>query len=70
MAKYSSGRSGLTLAPSGKWIFDVETHSRKHQKSFTEVRDDLRLKRAIQHAVRRHSAPKHLVDSIRNMIRK
>lgn len=69
MTKYSNGRSGLKPVASGNWNFEVEPFSRVPQKSFTDVRDDLRLKRALQHAVRSERAPQHLVNSIRNMIR-
>lgn len=69
MTKYSNGRSGLKPAASENCIFEVEPFSRVTQKSFTDVRDELRLKRALQHAIRRERAPQHLVDSIRDMIK-
>ena len=69
MTKYANGRSGTKLGASRDWLIDMEPYARTPQKSFTEVRDDLRLKRAMQRAVHRDSAPQHLVDSIRNMIR-
>jgi hypothetical protein len=69
MTDHSNGRSGLKPVASGNRIFDVELYSRAQQKTFSEVSDDLRLKRAMRRAVLRDSAPQHLVDSIRNMIR-
>ena len=69
MTKHANGRSGLTWAASGNWMFEAEPYSRTQPESFLEVRDDLRLKRAMRRAVRRDQAPQHLVDSIRNMIR-
>lgn len=69
MTKHSNGRSGLKPAAFGSCNFGLEPFSRTPRKSFAEVRDDMRLKRAIQRAVRCDSAPSHLVDSIRKMIR-
>jgi hypothetical protein len=69
MTKYSNGRSGLKPAASGNWICHVEPFSRMLQKTPPEILDDLRLKRAMQHAVRSEPAPQHVVDYIRNMIR-
>lgn len=69
MTKYSNDGSGMKQYAGRNWIFDVEPFLGKEQQSFTEVRDDLRLKRAIRRAVCRDSAPQHLVDSILNMIR-
>lgn len=69
MTKYSSVRSGMEQLSSRKWIFDVEPFSRKEQMSLTEVRDGLRLKRALKRAIGREPAPQRLVDSILSMIR-
>jgi len=69
MTKYSSIRSGMEQLSSRNWIFDVEPFSRKEQMSLTEVRDGLRLKRAMKRAIGRDSAPQELIDSILKMIR-
>ncbi len=69
MTKYVNERSGLKLAASRNWMFDVEPYLRIPPKTLPEVRDDQHLKRAMQRAVRRDAAPQYLVDSIRNMIR-
>ena len=68
MTDHSNDRSRLRSAL-GDRIFDVELYSQAQRKTFTEVRDDLRLKCAMRRAVSRDSAPQHLVNSIRNMIR-
>ncbi|HRJ90116.1 MAG: hypothetical protein JNK51_07430 [Blastocatellia bacterium] len=69
MTKYSSVGSGFKQMSSRNRIFDVEPFSRKEQMSLTEVRDGLRLKRALKRAIGRDSAPQRLVDSILSMIR-
>ena len=68
MAKYVNGRSEISLGASRAWMIDVEPYAREPEKTLTEVREDMRLRRAMQRAVSRETAPKHLVDSIRNMI--
>jgi hypothetical protein len=70
MTKYASGRSGIKLGASRDWMIDVEPYARTPEKTLTEVRDDMRLRWAMQRALRRDAAPQSLVDSIRNMIRK
>jgi hypothetical protein len=69
MTDHSNGRSRLKPATLSNRIFDVELYPQAQQKTFSEVRDYLLLKRAMRRAVLRDSAPHHLVDSIRNMIR-
>ncbi len=69
MTKYANGRSGIKPGASIDWMINVEPYARTSEKTLTEVRDDMRLRRAMQHAFRRDAAPQHLVDSIRNMIR-
>ena len=70
MTKYANGRSGINLGVSKDWVIDVESHARTPEKTLTEVRDEIRLKRAVQRAVCSETAPPHLVDSIRNLIRR
>ena len=70
MTKYVNGRSGIRLGASRAWMIDVEPYARTPEKTLTEVRDEIRLKRAMQRAVCRETAPQHLVDSIRNLIRR
>ncbi len=67
MTKYANGRSGIRVGVSEKWM--TEPSGRAHEKTLTEVRDDMRVKRAMQRAVGRDVAPQYLVDSIRNLIR-
>lgn len=69
MTKYANGRSGIKLGTSRPWMIDVEPYARTPEKTLTEVRDDMRLRRVMQRAFRRDAAPQYLVDSIRNMIR-
>jgi hypothetical protein len=69
MTKYANGRTGIRLGASRCWMIDVEPYARTPEKTLTEVRDDMRLRRAMQRAFRRDAAPQYLVDSIRNMIK-
>jgi hypothetical protein len=48
-------------------MFDVDT--RMPVKSLHDVRDDLRLKRALRRAVERDFAPQSLIDAIKKGIR-
>lgn len=70
ITKYANGRSGICLGVSKGWMIDVESYARTPEKILTEVRDEIRLKRVMQRAVCREAAPQHLVDSIRNLIRR
>ena len=70
MTKTSNRRSGLKLAASRNWIIDIEPYERAAIKTFDDVNDDLRLKRALQRAVSSIEAPQSLIDSIRANIRK
>ncbi len=70
MTKYANGRSGINLGVSKGWLIDVESYARTPEKTLTEVRDEIRLKRAMRRAVCRETAPQHLVDSIRTLIRR
>ena len=44
-----------------------DTHSRG--EALADLRDDLRLKKHLQHAVGRETAPASLIDAIRDRIR-
>lgn len=49
------------------WTFDIDT--RMPMKTLHDVRDDLRLKRALKRAVERDLAPRSLIDAIKKGIR-
>ena len=49
------------------WMFDVDI--RMPVKTLHDVRDDLRLKRALKRAVERDLAPQSLIDAIKKGIR-
>lgn len=51
-------------------MIEVEPYARTPEKTLTDVRDEIRLKRAMQRAVCLETAPQYLVDSIRNLIRR
>jgi hypothetical protein len=53
-----------------QWMFETEPYSRMPQKTFKEVRDDMRLQKLLKRAVMRDYAPQRLIDSIKNEIRK
>lgn len=61
--------AGLNLPVLENRYFDVEVFSRLERKSFSEVRDDLRLKQAIKRAIAQDFAPRYLEVSIRDMLR-
>lgn len=67
ITKYVNGRSGIKLGAGRGGM--VNAYDGWPEKSLPEVRDDVRLRRAMQRALRRDAAPEYLVDSIRNMIR-
>ncbi len=51
------------------WLFEVEPYSRSENVTFQDLRDGLRLKKALKKAVERDLAPLSLIDSIRAGIR-
>lgn len=69
MTRFSSGKAKLSYVRDRSWMFEVEPYSRMSGKTLDDVRDDLRLKRALQRAVNRDLAPQSLIDGIKNDIR-
>lgn len=51
------------------WLFEVEPYSRPQANTLADLRDNLRLKRSLKHAVEREVAPLSLIESIRAGIR-
>ena len=51
------------------WLFEIETYSRSQNESLLELRDNLRLKKAMRRAVENDFAPIELIENIRTMIR-
>jgi hypothetical protein len=54
---------------SRNWLFEIEPYSRTQGESLSELRDNLRLKKALRRAVNRDLAPMSLIRSIRTDIR-
>lgn len=46
-----------------------DTYFGDRERSFADVRDDLKVKRALRRAVMRDLAPQRLIDAIRSEIR-
>lgn len=67
MTRFSKGMAKLKAVSDRSWIFDSDT--RTPAKTLHDVRDDLRLKRALRRAVQRDLAPQSLIDSIKKGIR-
>lgn len=51
------------------WLFEIEPYSRSQGESLSELRDNLRLKKALRRAVSNDFAPMELIENIRTMIR-
>lgn len=51
------------------WLFEVESFSRNDGETLSDLRDRLRLKRALKQAVHRDFAPLELIRRIRTDIR-
>jgi hypothetical protein len=51
------------------WLFEVESYSRSQGESLGDLRDNLRIKKALKRAVERELAPTSLVERIRTEIR-
>ena len=51
------------------WLFEVEPYSRSQGESLGELRDNLRIKKALKRAVAREFAPIDLIEKIRTGIR-
>ena len=51
------------------WLFEIEPYSRSQNESLSELRDNLRLKKAMRRAVENDFAPMELIENIRTMIR-
>ena len=51
------------------WLFEIEPYSRSQNESLSELRDNLRLKKAMRRAVENDFAPIELIENIRTMIR-
>lgn len=51
------------------WLFEIEPYSRTHGESLTDLRDNIRLKKALKRAIERDVAPARLIESIRSEIR-
>jgi hypothetical protein len=57
------------MAARPNWLFEVESFSRSDGETLTDLRDRLRLKRALKQAVQRDFAPLELIRRIRTDIR-
>ena len=62
-------RTTKPAATRTNWMFEVEPYSRIQGDSLQDLRDNLRLKKALKHAVKRDFAPATLIESIRTGIR-
>lgn len=51
------------------WLFEVEPYSRTHGESLSDLRDNLRLRKVLRHAVEKDFAPTYLIERIRSEIR-
>jgi hypothetical protein len=51
------------------WLFEIEPYSRSQGDSLQDLRDNLRLKKAIKRAVEQDVAPLSLIAAIRDGIR-
>ena len=51
------------------WLFEVEPYSRSQGESLGDLRDNLRIKKALKRAVERDLAPISLIEKIRADIR-
>jgi hypothetical protein len=51
------------------WLFEVESYSRSQGESLGDLRDNLRIKKALKRAVERDFAPIDLIERIRVGIR-
>ena len=67
MTRFSNGTAKLMPIGNRSWMFDSDT--RMPVKTLHDVRDDLRLKRALRRAVERDFAPQSLIDAIKKGIR-
>jgi hypothetical protein len=50
-------------------LFEVEPYSRRQGESLQDLRDNLRLKKALKTAVERDIAPTSLIEAVRAAIR-
>ena len=67
MTRFSNGTARLRPAGNRSWMSDVDT--RMPAKTLHDVRDDLRLKRALRRAVEGDVTPQSLIDAIKKGIR-
>lgn len=67
MTRFSNGTAKLVPVDNRSWMFDIDT--RMPVKTLHDVRDDLRLKRALRRVVERDFAPPSLIDAIKLGIR-
>ena len=51
------------------WLFEIESYSRTYGESLTDLRDNIRLKKALRRAIERDVAPARLIEAIRSEIR-
>ena len=51
------------------WKFEVEPHFCLNGESVQELRDNMRLKKALKRAMERDAAPASLIEAIRREIR-
>jgi hypothetical protein len=51
------------------WLFEIEPYSRSQGESLSDLRNNLRLKKALRRAVSNDFAPAALIENIRTMIR-
>jgi hypothetical protein len=56
-------------ATRANWMFEVEPYSRSHGESLQNLRDNLRLKKAMKRAVEQDVAPLSLIEAVRAGIR-
>jgi len=67
---FSSNSFGKYFLTQRNWLYDAEPYSRTQPRTFTAILGDQRLKAAIRKAVKDVDAPQHLIDSIRENIRR
>ena len=69
MAKILETTAKWAMIAERNWVFDLYSLSRPPYKTFNEVNEDIRLRRALRRAVKKDLAPQGLIDAIRSGIR-
>ena len=61
--------SAKSSAAKAGWLFEVEPYFCLNGESLQELRDNLRLKKAMKRAIEQDTAPVHLIEAIHRGIR-